>query len=125
MLVGLRAIGVATALDDFGAGHAGLAHLKELHVDVLKIDRSFVMNMDGCEDDAVIVRSTIDLGRNLGLDVVAEGVETQEIWNKLRELGCKTAQGYFLSRPVPPEQLAEWLVDRRGDVAPGADEAAA
>jgi EAL domain-containing protein (putative c-di-GMP-specific phosphodiesterase class I) len=52
-------------------------------------------------------------------------VETQEIWDKLRELGCKTAQGYFLSRPVPPERLAEWLVDRRGDVAPGADEAAA
>jgi EAL domain-containing protein (putative c-di-GMP-specific phosphodiesterase class I) len=63
-------------------------------------------------DDATIVRSTIDLAANLGLDVVAEGVENEAIWNRLRELGCHTAQGYYLSRPVPPEALVEWLEQR-------------
>jgi EAL domain-containing protein (putative c-di-GMP-specific phosphodiesterase class I) len=78
-------------------------------VSEIKIDRSFVLNMHNCDDDAVIVRSTIDLGRNLGLRVVAEGVETEEAWRKLVELGCDIAQGYFLSRPVPAEDLEEWL----------------
>jgi EAL domain-containing protein (putative c-di-GMP-specific phosphodiesterase class I) len=71
-------------------------------------------------DDAVIVRSTVDLGRNLGLDVVAEGVETLEVWNRLRDLGCPTAQGYFLSRPVPPQELADWLKSRTAPVSAAA-----
>ncbi|MDP9490864.1 MAG: EAL domain-containing protein, partial [Actinomycetota bacterium] len=69
---------------------------------------------DDSENDAVIVRSTIDLGRNLGLRVVAEGVETQKAWNHLASLGCDVAQGYFLSRPVPAEQLTQWLRERSG-----------
>jgi EAL domain-containing protein (putative c-di-GMP-specific phosphodiesterase class I) len=80
----------------------------ELPADEIKIDRSFGMRMNEEHDDVAIVRSTIDLGRNLGLDVVAEGVETREIWDKLQELGCQTAQGY-LSRPVPADTLTEWL----------------
>jgi EAL domain-containing protein (putative c-di-GMP-specific phosphodiesterase class I) len=107
----------ATAFD----ARRPLAHLRRLPIDEIKIDRSFVMRMDEKADDVTIVRSTIDLGRNLGLEVVAEGVETQAIWDKLRDLGCNVAQGYFLSRPVPPEKLQAWLEERRG----GADEAAA
>jgi EAL domain-containing protein (putative c-di-GMP-specific phosphodiesterase class I) len=80
------------------------------------------------EDDATIVRSTIDLGRNLGLEVVAEGVESEPIWNTLRELGCTIAQGYYLSRPVPPAELGEWLASRsrsRSPRTPGRTRAAA
>jgi EAL domain-containing protein (putative c-di-GMP-specific phosphodiesterase class I) len=91
--------------------------LKRLPVDEIKIDRSFVMNMDQDEDDATIVRSTIDLGRNLGLEVVAEGVETAEIWDRLDDLGCTVAQGYYLSRPVPAEELRAWLLARDGSSA--------
>jgi len=83
------------------------------------------MGMGEEADDAVIVRSTVDLGRNLGLEVVAEGVETLELWNRLRELGCQTAQGYFLSRPVPAEELAQWLRGRRLPLTPVDDAAAA
>jgi EAL domain-containing protein (putative c-di-GMP-specific phosphodiesterase class I) len=68
--------------------------------------------MEADEDDATIVRSTIDLGRNLGLEVVAEGVESEPTWNVLRDLGCTVAQGYYLSRPQPPDELAAWLMRR-------------
>jgi diguanylate cyclase (GGDEF)-like protein len=105
----LSAMGVRLSLDDFGTGYSSLSYLKRLPLDELKIDRSFVMNMLKDEDDAVIVRSTIDLGRNLGLEVVAEGVETQETWSQLRRLGCDVAQGYFLTRPVPADELERWL----------------
>ena len=70
------------------------------------------------EADATIVRSTIDLGRNLGLDVVAEGVETQEVWDQLDALGCTVAQGYYLSRPVPPDELSAWLLEHRSRRGP-------
>jgi diguanylate cyclase (GGDEF)-like protein/PAS domain S-box-containing protein len=105
----LSGMGVRLSIDDFGTGYSSLAYLKRLPVDEIKIDRSFVMNMAHDEDDAVIVRSTIDLGRNLGLEVVAEGVETVEAWERLKALGCTIAQGYYLSPPVAPERLAEWL----------------
>jgi diguanylate cyclase (GGDEF)-like protein/PAS domain S-box-containing protein len=108
----LSALGIRLSIDDFGTGYSSLCYLRELPVDEIKIDRSFVMRMNEERDDVAIVRSTIDLGRNLGLDVVAEGVETREIWDKLQELGCQTAQGYYLSRPVPAEMLTEWLRDR-------------
>jgi EAL domain-containing protein (putative c-di-GMP-specific phosphodiesterase class I) len=75
------------------------------------------MNMDSCEDDAVIVRSTIDLGRNLGLRVVAEGVESEAVWAQLRRLGCTSAQGYYLTRPVPPDELRDWLAERAAAAA--------
>ena len=84
-----------------------------LPVDEIKIDRSFVMGMDRSEDDATIVRSTIDLGRNLGLEVVAEGVETEAVWNRLDVARLHVAQGYYLSRPVPPAELRAWLAARR------------
>jgi diguanylate cyclase (GGDEF)-like protein len=105
----LDAMGLRLAIDDFGTGYSSLAYLKRLPVQTIKIDRSFVMSM--CEDasDGTIVRSTIDLGRNLGLDVVAEGVESQEIWDALRAQGCSLAQGYFISRPAPAEELADLL----------------
>jgi diguanylate cyclase (GGDEF)-like protein/PAS domain S-box-containing protein len=105
----LAAMGVRLSIDDFGTGYSSLAYLKRLPIRQIKIDRSFVMGMGTNEDDATIVRSTIDLGRNLGLEVVAEGVETELIWKELRALGCTLAQGYYLSRPLPPEQLGEWL----------------
>jgi len=105
----LSAMGIRLSIDDFGTGYSSLAYLKGLPVNELKIDRSFVTRMIEDLDDAVIVRSTIDLARNLGLGVVAEGVESEAIWNRLRELGCTTAQGYYLSRPIEPAELTEWL----------------
>ena len=99
-------MGVSLAIDDFGAGYSSLGYLKRLPVDVLKIDRSFVMNMSNDENDAVIVRSTIDLGHNLGLRVVAEGVEDELGDATLGELDCDIAQGYYLGRPAPAERAA-------------------
>jgi EAL domain-containing protein (putative c-di-GMP-specific phosphodiesterase class I) len=109
VLDGLNLLGVRIAIDDFGTGYSSLAYLSGLPVDEIKIDRSFVTTMNESASHAVIVRSTIDLGRNLGLDVVAEGVETAEVREALRDLGCDAAQGFFLSRPVPPADLAAWL----------------
>jgi diguanylate cyclase len=109
VLARLHALGVSLALDDFGTGYSSMAYLKELPVDELKIDRSFVSQMATSPSDATIVRSTIDLGHNLGLRVVAEGVETQDAWEKLAALGCDTAQGYLLSRPMPASDLERWL----------------
>jgi diguanylate cyclase (GGDEF)-like protein/PAS domain S-box-containing protein len=101
----LSALGVRLAIDDFGKGHSSLEHLARLPIDVLKIDRSFVMYM-AVDSNAVIVRSTIDLAHNLGLQVVAEGVETEEAAAHLAALGCDKLQGFLLSRPVPAERLA-------------------
>jgi diguanylate cyclase (GGDEF)-like protein len=108
----LSGMGLRLSIDDFGTGYSSLAYLKRLPLNELKIDRSFVMHMLENEDDAVIVRSTIDLGRNLGLEVVAEGVEDAPTWDALASLGCDVAQGYYLSRPVPAEELGKWLVGR-------------
>jgi diguanylate cyclase (GGDEF)-like protein/PAS domain S-box-containing protein len=105
----LNEMGVRLSIDDFGTGYSSLAYLRDLPVSEIKIDRSFVLNMTSHHDDEVIVRSTIDLGRNLGLDVVAEGVETKEAWERLAEMGCKVAQGFLLMRPVPAEELSSWL----------------
>jgi len=115
----LSALGIKLSIDDFGTGYSSLAYLHRLPIDEIKIDRSFVTDMGDDTDDLAIVQCTIDLGRNLGLDVVAEGVETREVWEKLRQLGCKSAQGYFLSQPVPPSQLSEWLRQRRAGAAEG------
>jgi diguanylate cyclase len=112
MIDELRGLGVGFALDDFGTGYSSLAHLKRLPVDELKIDRSFVLRMLEDDDDAIIVRSTIDLARNLGLRTVAEGVESAETWDRLAGFGCQIAQGYFLSRPVPADELTAWMSER-------------
>jgi diguanylate cyclase (GGDEF)-like protein len=105
----LSRLGVRLAIDDFGSGYSSLGYLKRLPVNVLKIDKSFVLNMLADDDDAVIVRSTIDLGHNLGLEVVAEGVETDEVRERLQALGCDVAQGHWLSRPVPAAEIAALL----------------
>jgi EAL domain-containing protein (putative c-di-GMP-specific phosphodiesterase class I) len=99
----LRRVGVRVAIDDFGTGYSSLAQLQQLPADEIKIDKSFVMDMDTNGNNAAIVRSTIGLGRNLALDVTAEGVETPETRDRLVELGCDYAQGYFLGRPAPAE----------------------
>jgi diguanylate cyclase (GGDEF)-like protein len=113
----LHAAGISLAIDDFGTGYSSLAMLKQLPVSQIKIDKSFVMNMAASKDDSVIVRSTIELAHNLGLEVVAEGVEDQSSLEKLERLGCDLVQGYHLSPPLPAEQLERWLHDwqhRRG-----------
>ncbi|HZQ28000.1 MAG TPA: EAL domain-containing protein [Acidimicrobiales bacterium] len=101
--------GISLAIDDFGTGYSSLAYLKRLPVSEVKVDRSFVMNMANDQDDVVIVRSTVDLARNLGLRVVAEGVEDAEAWDHLRVLGCDAVQGYYLARPMPAADLTRWL----------------
>ena len=110
MLEQLAELGVTVAVDDFGTGHSSLAYLQRLPVGELKIDRSFVQAMSSDGDD-FIVRSIIDLGNNLGLPIVAEGVETIEEWDRLRELGCDLAQGYFIARPMPADDFRRWLAD--------------
>lgn len=119
----LSEMGIRISIDDFGTGYSSLAYLKRLPVSEIKVDRSFVMNMDEDEDDDTIVRSTIDLGRNLGLEVVAEGVETQQVWDRLKALGCTAAQGSFLSRAVPAAELRNWLLLRRSTSDATADAA--
>ncbi|PIF93160.1 diguanylate cyclase/phosphodiesterase [Acidovorax sp. 62] len=108
MLNRLSEQGFKLSIDDFGTGYSSLAYLKRLPVDELKIDKSFVMGMEAGEDDAMIVRSTIDLAHNLGLTVVAEGVETAAILERLRALACDEAQGYHISRPVPAQDFLAW-----------------
>jgi len=109
----LSAMGIHLSIDDFGTGYSSLAYLKRLPVQEIKIDKSFVSDMATNENDAVIVRSTIDLGHNLGLKVVAEGVETQEAWDRLVDLGCDMAQGYFMALPMPASKLESWIEESR------------
>jgi diguanylate cyclase (GGDEF)-like protein len=106
VLWGLRQVGVRLSVDDFGTGYSSLAYLKRLPVDEVKLDKSFVLNMTGDADDAAIVRSTIELAHNLGLQLVAEGVEDQETLELLAALGCDLVQGYHLARPMRADDLA-------------------
>lgn len=109
VLTRIAALGVGIAVDDFGVGHSSLAYLKHLPVDELKIDQSFVREMAHDATDAAIVASTISLGHALGLRVTAEGVADRETWDRLVAMGCDRAQGYYLSRPLPPDDLTRWL----------------
>jgi diguanylate cyclase (GGDEF)-like protein len=113
VLARLREMGVQVAIDDFGAGYSSLGYLKRLPVNDLKIDKSFVLGMSDDEGDAVIVQSTIDLAHNLGLRVVAEGVETPTVWRRLQAMGCDIAQGFVASRPIPADEFVRWLEARR------------
>jgi EAL domain-containing protein (putative c-di-GMP-specific phosphodiesterase class I) len=105
VLAQLSKIGVRLAVDDFGSGHASLGYLRKLPINVLKIDKSFIQQMTDDAGDAAIVRTAIDLGHNLGLEVVAEGVETEDTQRRLEALGCDTLQGYHLGRPQPASTL--------------------
>ena len=113
LLTELAATGVRIAIDDFGTGYSSLAYLKNLPVDELKIDQSFVMHIREDPNDAIIVRSVIDLGHSLGLKTVAEGIEDLETWTQLARLGCDSAQGYFLARPMTARDFDDWV--RRSD----------
>jgi diguanylate cyclase (GGDEF)-like protein len=114
----LNAMGVRLAIDDFGTGYSSLAYLKRLRAHAIKIDRSFVMHMTADPSDAVIVRSIIDLARNLGLNSIAEGVEDEQTLQALRAMGCDQVQGYHLSPPQPVGDLTPWLLGHAWDAAP-------
>jgi len=121
VLEGLKTVGVRLSLDDFGTGTSSLSYLKRLPVDELKIDKSFVMKMQECAQDEVIVRSTVELAQRLGLRVIAEGVETASALQHLQDVGCDEAQGYYLQRPVPAAEIAPWIAARAA-VAAGAEQ---
>jgi len=107
----IRFLGITLSIDDFGTGYSSLSRLKKLPVSELKIDQSFIKDMEKSQNDEVIVHSTIELAHNLGMTVVAEGVERKETLNRLALLGCDTAQGFVVSRPLPLEQLEAMLDD--------------
>ena len=112
----LHDMGVRLVIDDFGKGYSSLSYLRRLPVDEIKIDRSFIIGMADGEDDT-LVRCMIDLAHNLGLSVIAEGVETGEVLQQLQDLGCDAAQGYHLVKPGPPEEIAAWMVRREAPPA--------
>jgi diguanylate cyclase (GGDEF)-like protein len=105
----LRGLGVRLSVDDFGTGYSSLSYLKSLPVDEVKIDRSFVTNLSSQTEDVAIVRAIVDLGRHLGLEVVAEGVEDQPTWTLLTAMGCDLVQGWHLARAMPTGDLVPWL----------------
>ena len=109
----LRQLGVRLAMDDYGTGYSSLAYIKDLALDEIKIDRSFVSAIDASSQNAAIVRSTIELGHSLGMSVLAEGVETEEELRYLQEIGCDYAQGYRISRPMPADEIPGWMMARR------------
>jgi EAL domain-containing protein (putative c-di-GMP-specific phosphodiesterase class I) len=109
ILRGLRALGVQLSIDDFGTGYSSLALLQQLDVDELKIDRSFVQGMASSGHDETLVRSVIELAHNIGLTVVAEGVETVAVATQLADLGCERLQGYLFGRPLPEAELTDLL----------------
>ena len=110
-LTALRDLGVRIAVDDFGTGYSSLTWLSRLPIDQIKLDRSFVRSVAGSPRDAAIVRSIVDLGRNLGLEVVAEGITSAETRKALLDLGCQFGQGFLFARPIPIEQVPP-LLDR-------------
>lgn len=109
----LQQHGMKISIDDYGTGYSSLSQLKQLPVDELKIDRSFVLHLHNDYDDQTIVRSTIELAHNMGLTVVAEGIEDKDALQWLVEHGCELAQGYFISRPQPSEKITQWLLDNQ------------
>jgi diguanylate cyclase (GGDEF)-like protein len=117
----LSAAGVRLSIDDFGTGYSSLAYLKRLPVHEVKLDKAFVIGMTSDPDDAAIVRSSVELTRNLGLRMVAEGVEDQGTWDALAAMGCELAQGYYLAPPMPPDQATAWLRQHPERLRPASD----
>jgi diguanylate cyclase (GGDEF)-like protein/PAS domain S-box-containing protein len=115
VLTAINKLGVATSVDDFGTGYSSLTYLRNLPIREIKIDRSFISGMTTSADDLTIVRSTIDLGHNLSLEVVAEGVEDPLTLLRLGTLGCDLAQGFHISPPLPEHRFREWLDKRRAE----------
>ena len=111
VLTELSEMGVHISVDDYGTGYSSLSYLKKLPVKEIKIDRSFVSDMLNNENDAVIVRATIDMAHDLGLQVTAEGIEDQATWDALLHLGCDQAQGFYMSKPLPARDLSQWLAE--------------
>lgn len=109
ILAAVRGLGVTVALDDFGCGHSSLSYLRDLPADTVKLDRSFLRDLGVDSKSQMIVGSMIDMARQLGFKVIAEGVETQPIYDRLRELSCDIGQGYHIARPMPVAALQEWL----------------
>ena len=109
----LRDIGVRISMDDFGTGHSSLAQIKNMPLHELKIDKSFITNMMSDERNHAIVHTTIELAHHMNLKVVAEGIEDEKTLRQLSDMGCEEAQGYHLSRPVPPAELITWLENRK------------
>lgn len=112
MMEQLRVLGIRFSIDDFGTGYSSLSHLKRLPVDEVKIDRSFIQDLENHQDEDVIVRSTIGIGHALNLQVVAQGVEGASSWELLHRLGCDLIQGYFVSKPLPFQVFTEWMATR-------------
>jgi EAL domain-containing protein (putative c-di-GMP-specific phosphodiesterase class I) len=108
-LESLRALGIRIAIDDFGTGFSGLSYLRHLPADIIKIDRSFVSDLPTGRSATTLITSIVELARTLGLDVVAEGVETDEQWQALRALDCAQGQGYLFARPEPADRCATSL----------------
>jgi diguanylate cyclase (GGDEF)-like protein len=119
----LSDVGVGLSIDDFGTGYSSLSYLKRLPIEEIKIDKSFVMQMHVDANDFMIVRATVDLGKNLGLRTVAEGVEDLQTFDRLAEFGCDEAQGYYISKPVPAIEFTRWLSVRNLDREGGATSA--
>jgi EAL domain-containing protein (putative c-di-GMP-specific phosphodiesterase class I) len=113
LLCGFKDLGVQLAIDDFGTGYSSLSRLRYMPVDVLKIDRTFIREVDRDDQSASMVSAIIALANNLGMITLAEGIETEEEWRFLADRGCPFGQGYFFSRPVPPDQITS-MVRRRG-----------
>jgi len=111
VMAGLRRLGVRLSIDDYGTGYSSLAYLRALPVDELKLDRSFVTHLTTDDRSAAIVRSTLQLSRDLGMTMVVEGVEDAAALAALRDWGCDTAQGYHIARPMPPDQFLGWMRD--------------
>jgi diguanylate cyclase (GGDEF)-like protein len=116
VLNALARVGVGLSIDDFGTGFSSLSYLKRLPIEEIKIDRSFVSHMLERVDDFTIVRATVELGRNLGLRVVAEGVQDRDTFDRLGDFGCDEAQGFYISKPLEPDEFWSWLSGREADV---------
>ena len=117
----LAALGVTLSVDDFGTGYSSLSYLRRLPVNEVKIDQSFVFRIGTDPKDAAIVRSVVELGHNLGLRIVAEGVEDRVSWDLLEKMGCDDAQGHYLTKPIPADSLTHWLVTTNADARPFAE----